>query len=66
MLSIPSVYLVTLPNIMIFPVSGGSRIKKNGNDQLKEESARVCGISSLLIDTSHERLSKTLSFVSPQ
>lgn len=51
---------------MIFPVSGGSRIKKNGNDQLKEESARVCGISSLLIDTSHERLSKTLSFVSPQ
>lgn len=51
---------------MIFPVSGGSRIKKKGNDQLKEESARVWGISNLLIDTSHERLSKTLSFVSPQ
>lgn len=33
LLSIPNAYLVILPNIMIFPGSGGLGIKKHGNDQ---------------------------------
>lgn len=64
--SIPNAYLVILSNIMIFPGTGGSGIKKHGNDQQKAGNAIVYGISNLLIYTSHERLSKILSFISPK